>query len=92
MCKATDRDALAQIVPAIKIGQLGDDGLQGKTMQRITRLLDGGIGCSWRGVVVNVFHAAIVSAKRFVARVRAFNAQCLSSQAGQERLSVYSEP
>ena len=36
--ETADLNALTEIVPAVKIGQLGHDGLQGHAMQRVADL------------------------------------------------------
>jgi hypothetical protein len=36
--EAANRDARAQVVPAIVVGQLGDDGLKGQAVKRVARL------------------------------------------------------
>jgi len=66
MREAANRDALAQIVPAIKVGQLGDDGFEREAVQRVAWLgcprARGGFGWRWHGDAV-VLHGLIVSAK-----------------------------
>ena len=65
-------DALAQIVPAIKVSQTGDDGLERESVQWVARL---GLACSGRGFGlrfgwrwlwggVDVLHGLIVDAKQ----------------------------
>jgi len=50
--ETADGYALTQIVPAIKVGQSGDDGFEREAVQRVARL---------RGIVVRDLHDPIVS-------------------------------
>ena len=80
--EAAYRNALAQIVPPIKVGQPGDDGLEREPVQRVARL---NWTCGWRGFWVRwnggqviFLHGLIVDAKQAatICRARQAPSEC----------------